>query len=155
MQILQTIIATFSIALLLIGCMPSSKSGSIYSRNQARQVQQVEIGTVVGVRQVQIEGTKTPVGSAGGAIVGGIAGSSVGGGRGSAIAATVGAIAGGLAGAAIEEGATRQDALEITVQLRDGRAISVVQTEDNITFRTGETVRVLTSPTATRVAKMQ
>jgi outer membrane lipoprotein SlyB len=152
---IRIIIATFLITLLLIGCMPSSKSGSVYSRAQARQVQQVEIGTVVGVRQVQIEGTKTPVGSAGGAIVGGIAGSAVGGGRGSAIATTVGAIAGGLAGAAIEEGATRQAALEITVQLRDGRAISVVQTEDNITFQTGETVRVLTSPTATRVAKMQ
>jgi outer membrane lipoprotein SlyB len=118
--------------------MPSSKSGSVYSREQARQTQLVKTGKVVGVRTVTIEGTKSPVGSAGGAIIGGIAGSSVGGGKGSAIATTIGAIAGGLAGAAVEEGVTRTEAFEITVALDDGKTISVVQSEKDVTFQVGE-----------------
>ncbi|MDY6993760.1 MAG: glycine zipper 2TM domain-containing protein [Pseudomonadota bacterium] len=154
MHSVKIIITIFTVTLMVGGCMPSSKSGSVYSRNQARQVQQVEMGKVVSVRSVRLEGTKSPVGSLGGAIIGGIAGSTVGGGRGKSIATTVGAIAGGLAGAAVEEGVTRDDALEITVQLDDGRMISIVQTEPEVAFQAGEPVRVLTSPTATRVTKM-
>jgi len=131
--------------------MPSSRSGAVYSRDQAREVQIVELGTVESVRSVQIEGVQSGVGSVGGAVIGAIAGSGVGGGRGSAIATTVGAIAGGLFGSAIEEGTTRKDALEITVRLDSGRIISLVQ-EADVSFQAGQRVRVLTSPTATRVS---
>lgn len=149
---MQKIIVILSILLLLNACMPTSRSGAVYSRDQALQSQQVEMGIVEAVRSVQLEGRQTPVGGIGGAVVGGIAGSSVGGGRGSAIATTLGAIAGGLLGSAIEEGTTRKDALEITVKLNNGRSIAVVQ-EADVPFKVGERVRVLTNSTSTRVSR--
>jgi len=136
-------------ALLLTGC-PASMSGGAYSRDQARKVQEVQMATVESVREVMIEGTKTPVGPAAGAVVGGVAGSNIGKGKGSTIGAVVGAVAGGVAGAAIEEGVTRQKGLEITVRLDNGRMIAVTQAADE-TFRPGERVRVLTGGGVTRV----
>lgn len=152
MRILKLIIMLTTFTMLMTGCMPSSKSGAVYTREQARQVQQVQLAMVESVRHVQIEGVQSPVGSVGGAVIGGIAGSGVGGGRGSAIATTVGVIAGGLLGSAIEEGVTRKDALEITVRLDDGKMLSIVQ-EADVPFQAGERVKVLTSPTATRVSR--
>lgn len=139
------------VGLLVSGCA-ASQSGSAYSRPQARQAQQVQLGYVEGVRQVQIEGTKTPIGAGAGTVIGGIAGSSIGGGRGRSIATVGGAVLGGLAGAAAEEGITRRPGLEITVRLDDGRMIAVTQEADEA-FYQGERVRVLTAyDGTTRVA---
>ena len=135
---------------LLAGC-PASTSGGAYTREQARQVQEVQMGMVESVREVTIEGSKTPIGPAAGAVVGGVAGSAVGGGRGSAIATVIGAVAGGLAGGAIEEGVTRQRGLEITVKLDNGKLLAITQNADEI-FRPGERIRVLTGGGVTRVS---
>jgi len=136
-------------SLFLTGC-PASMSGAAYSREQARQVQEVQMGIVESVREVMIEGTKSVVGPAAGAAVGGIAGSNIGQGKGSTVGAIVGAVAGGVAGAAIEEGVTRTKGLEITVKLDNGRLIAVTQAADE-TFRPGDRVRVLTGGGVTRV----
>lgn len=143
------VLATACVAVL--GGCASSMSGSAYSRDQARQAQEVEMGTVESVRQVQIEGTKTPIGAAAGAAVGGIAGSNIGGGKGQAVGAILGAVGGGLAGAAVEEGVTRKPGLEITVRLDSGRLIAVTQEADE-NFAPGERVRVLTGGGVTRVS---
>ncbi len=135
--------------LAVAGCA-SSKSGSVYTRDQTRQEMSVRQGVVESVREVQIEGTKTPVGGAAGAVVGGVAGSHVGGGRGQIVGAVVGAVAGGLAGAAIEEGVTRKTGLEITVRLDNGNLTSVVQEADE-RFHPGERVRLLSGMDGTRV----
>ena len=79
-----------SVGLLLGGCQ-SSLTGDSYSRDEARQVQTVRMGTIESLRPVKIEGTKTPIGAGASAVIGGIGGSSVGGGRGSAVAAVIGA----------------------------------------------------------------
>ena len=144
------IAATLLIATAVLGGCASSMSGSAYSRDQARQTQEVRMGVVESVRQVQIEGTKTPVGTAAGAVVGGVAGSNVGGGKGSTIGTVLGAVAGGLAGSALEEGVTRKPGLEITVTLDGGRMIAVTQEADEA-FRPGERVRVLSGGGVTRV----
>ncbi|HNZ57459.1 MAG TPA: glycine zipper 2TM domain-containing protein, partial [Methylophilaceae bacterium] len=89
---------TIGLISLFLGACASSNSGSVYSRDDARKVQTVKTGVIESVRQVKLEGTKSPVGTVAGGAVGGIAGSSVGGGRGSAIAAVIGAVAGGIAG---------------------------------------------------------
>ncbi|EIJ44076.1 outer membrane lipoprotein [Beggiatoa alba B18LD] len=128
----------------------TSRSGSVYTREQARQVQQVEYGTVLAVRSILIEGTKTPIGSVGGAAIGAIAGSAVGGGRGSDIAAVAGGIGGWLLGSAAEEGLTRQDGLEITVRLDSGRTVAVVQSADEI-FNIGDKVRLVSGDEESRV----
>ncbi len=135
---------------VLSGCA-SSLSGGAYSRDQARKPQEVQMATVESVRNVQIEGTKTPVGTAAGGVVGGIAGSSVGGGKGSSVATVLGAVAGGLLGSAAEEGLTRQPGLEITVRFDGGRMIAVTQAADE-QFQVGDRVRVLSGDGVTRIS---
>lgn len=139
--IAPTLAVVLCTGLLLGGCAPSM-SGSAYSRSQARETQQVEFGIVEGVRNVMIEGTKSPVGTVAGAALGGLAGSTIGGGRGQAAAAIGGAVLGGVAGSAAEEAITRRQGLEITVRLDNGRYIAVTQEADEI-FNPGERVRVL------------
>jgi len=138
-------------SLLLAGC-PAGLGGSDYSRSQARSVQEVQMGIVESVREVTIEGTKTPIGAGAGAVVGGVAGSTVGGGRGSVVGAAVGAVLGGVGGAAAEEAVTRQKGVEITVKLDSGRMIAVTQAADQ-EFRVGDRVRVLTGGGVTRVTQ--
>lgn len=137
---------------LLTGCA-SSKSGDVYTRDQARYEHTVRVGVVNSVREVQLEGTKSPVGGLAGAAVGGIAGSTVGGGKGAAIAAVVGAVAGGLLGGNIEESATRKPALEITVKLDNGQLVSIVQEGHAAEFRPGDRVRVLSGRGESRVSR--
>ena len=135
----------------LAGCA-SNLSGDTYSRSEARRAQQVEYGEIISLRPVQIEGTKTPVGA--GAVVGGIGGSTLGGGKGSSIMAVIGAVAGGMAGAAVEEGVTRSQGVEITVKLDSGRIVAIVQgLSPHEKFAVGDQVRVLTSGGTSRVAQ--
>ncbi len=132
------------LALVLQGCA-ASRSGAVYSREQARQTQQVRMGVVEDVRAVQIEGTSGTVGTLAGAATGAVAGSAVGQGRGSAIAAIAGAVIGGVAGAAAEEGMTRKAGVEVTVRLESGEIIAVVQeAQENEVFRVGSRVKVVT-----------
>ena len=135
----------------LIGCA-SNLSGESYSRSEARSVQQVEYGIIEQLRPVKIEGTKTPIGAGAGALVGGIAGSGVGSGRGSNVMAVIGALAGGMAGAAIEEGMTRTQGVEITIKMNKGGTIAIVQAlAPNQRFAVGDRVRVLYGSENTRV----
>lgn len=139
-------------AALLAGCA-SSKSGDVYSRDQARREQTIRMGIIESVRPVTMEGTKSAVGPMAGAAVGGIAGSTLGHGKGSAVTAVIGAVAGGLAGAAIEEGVTRRQALEITVKLDNGQFLAIVQEGDAAEFRPGDRVRLLSTGGETRVTR--
>ncbi|AXM96128.1 glycine zipper 2TM domain-containing protein [Pseudomonas plecoglossicida] len=147
------LVATFTAMSLLLGGCASSLTGDSYSRDEARRVQTVRMGTIEALRPVKIEGTKTPIGSGAGAIVGGVAGSSVGSGSGSIVAAVIGAVAGGLAGSAAEEGMTRTQGVEITVREDDGSMRAYVQAvQENEVFRVGERVRILTVDGTSRVA---
>lgn len=140
-------------AVLMLGGCASGMGGRDYSRDEARRAMVVQFGTVSAVRGVNLEGTKSPVGTVAGAAVGGVAGSSIGAGRGSAVGAVLGAVVGGLAGAAVEEGATRQVGVEVTVQLDNGQYLAVVQADEGENFRVGERVRVLRDAGETRVAR--
>ena len=133
-----------------LGACASSNSGGAYTRGQTRQVQTVKMGTVESVRLVKIEGTGSPVGTGAGAVIGGVAGNSMGGGRGRAITTVLGAVVGGVAGAAAEEGITRKDGFEIMVQLDKGDMIAIVQEADE-EFQPGDRVRVLEGGGVTRV----
>jgi len=148
---LLKLVAALAMSAAVLGGCASSMSCGAYSREQARQVQEVQMGVVESVRHVKIEGTQSPVGAGAGAVIGGIAGSNVGQGKGSDIGTILGAVAGGVAGSMIEEGVTGKDGLEITVKLENGRLIAVTQEADE-QFRVGERVRVLTGGGVTRVS---
>jgi len=151
----KIIILLLSAPLVLAGCA-SEKGGDVYTRDQVRQVQHFKVGVVESVNKVQIEGTKSPVGTAAGTIVGGIAGSGAGQGKGSSIGSVVGAVVGGVVGAAAEEGYTREDGAEYAIKLEDGSFISVVQalgdSKEN-EIKVGDRVRVIESDGVARVVK--
>lgn len=140
-------------AILAAGCsLPPS--GSTYSRSEVRQVWNVAYGRVVAIGEATIEGRRTPLGRVGGGLIGYEVGRTVGSGTGSRVAGAVGAVAGAVAGEAVEEQATRQRGLEITVELDGGRTVMVVQAADQA-FAVGERVRVYTrGDGAARVARL-
>ena len=144
------LITLLAASLILDGCA-SSMSGRAYSRGQARQEQTVRYGTVESVRPVQIEGTKTPIGTVAGGAVGGVAGSTIGSGKGSGVAAILGVVVGGIAGSAAEEALTRRDGLEIIVKLDSGNTIAITQEADE-NFSLGERVHVISGGGVSRVA---
>ena len=75
-------------------------------------------------------------------------GNIIGGGSGKGVARAAGTVVGASAGAAIEESATRQTGLKITVKLRNGHVVSIVQAADK-KFDEGDLVRVLMRPDGT------
>lgn len=143
-------VLTVAILSAMMAACASSNSGSVYSRDEARKVQTVKTGVIESVRQVKLEGTKSPVGTVAGGAIGGIAGSSVGHGNGSAVVAIIGAVVGGIVGSAAEEGITRKDALEITVKLDGGSLVAIVQEADE-EFHAGDKVRLVENGRTTRV----
>lgn len=145
-------ITLLAAALVGLGGCASGTGSKDYSRAQTRGVQEVQMGVVESVREVRIEGTKSPIGAGAGAVVGGVAGSNVGGGSGRVVGATIGAVLGGLGGAAAEEAVTRQKGVEITVKLDSGRMIAVTQAADQ-EFRVGDRVRILSGGGVTRVTQ--
>lgn len=146
------LVASFTAMALTLGGCTSSLTGDSYSREEARTVQTVRLGTVESLRPVKIEGTKTPIGAGAGAVVGGVGGSAIGGGRGSVVAAVIGAVAGGLLGSMTEEGLTRTQGVEITVREDDGSMRAYVQqVQENEIFRVGERVRIMTVNGTSRV----
>ena len=146
----RLLLAVLTAAATLAGCA-TSKSGDVYSRDEALREQTVRLATVESVRPVTIQGTRSGIGAAAGGVVGGVAGSGVGHGKGSTIAGVLGAVGGGVAGQAIEEGTTRKPGVEITVRLQNGELRAIVQ-EETDKFVAGQKVRLLTSGGVTRVS---
>ena len=151
MKFLQ-FVSFLAITALLSGCA-SSQSGEVYSRDQTRQAQTVELGTVEFIKEVEVEGSRSGLGAAAGGITGGVLGSMVGGGKGSTLAALGGAAVGVFTGSKVEEKTSQYTGLEITVKLDSGKAVVVVQ-EADVPFAVGERVRVLSARDGTtRVEK--
>ncbi len=147
---IRIMLAAIAALAVLTGCA-TSKSGDVYSRDEALKEQTVRLATVESVRPVTIQGTRSGIGAAAGGIAGGVAGSGVGHGKGSTIAGVPGAVGGGIAGQAIEEGTTRRNGVEITVRLQSGELRAIVQ-EETDKFVAGQKVRLLTSGGVTRVS---
>jgi outer membrane lipoprotein SlyB len=147
--------ATVLVALLALAGCASPSSGKVYSREEARTAWRVSEGQVVDVQPVQIEGQKSWLGTAGGGYIGYELGRTVGSGSGRDLAGAVGGVVGATVGQATEERVTRQDGLQIMVELdRQGETIAIVQAND-VSFSPGERVRVLRrGDGAARVVKL-
>ena len=129
--------------LMLTGCA-SDLGGGAYGRSAVGIPQESLEGSVIDVRPVVIEGTRSGIGAGTGAIVGGSLGSTVGGGTAERIAVgALGAIVGGVLGAAAEEGGTRRQGHEYTVQLDNGNTVTIVQQDTQPIAGPGSRVRVL------------
>lgn len=142
LKTLGVLSVTTMAVLLLSACMPESRSGNVYSRDQARVAHSVYYGTILRVEEVTLEGTNTGAGTLAGGAMGGALGSAVGGGSGRTIATVGGAILGGIAGTAAEKGMTTQVGVELEVELDNGELLAIVQEKDAI-YNVGDRVRVL------------
>ena len=129
---------------------------NVVSRHDAQRMSQVQDGTVISVRPVSVDGSQSGVGGVAGAVAGGVAGSSIGGSREGLIFGVLGAVAGGLAGNAIERSGTRENAVEVIVQLRNGERRSIVQGRENESaLVVGAPVELVTTNGRTRVRPIQ
>jgi len=151
-KIVSGALALAALSLLCACATPSS--GKVFSRSEARTAWTAVEGRVSDIKPVQIEGDKSVLGTAGGGYVGYELGRTLGSGGGRDLAGAVGAVAGAAVGQTVEERATRQNALQITIDLDRGETIAVVQAAD-VGFAPGERVKVLRrGDGAARVAKL-
>ncbi len=127
-----TILSIAFIASLSLGAYVSNLGANDYSRGIVGEVNRVDTGVVVGVSHVKLEGTKSGIGTAAGAAIGGLAASNIGGSKSdNLLAGAIGAVVGGLAGAAAEEGYAKKTGYSYTIRLdRNGELITVTQGAD-------------------------
>ncbi len=135
----------------LAACTTSNPD--VVRRYDAQRMSQVYDATVLSVRPVTVEGSQSGLGAGAGAVAGGVAGAGIGGHRDSIVGGVLGAVVGGVIGNAVERGATRENAVEILVQLRNGERRSVIQAVGAETYGVGEPVVLVTTAGRTRVAR--
>lgn len=133
----------------LAGCVVANPN--TISAYDAQRLSTVQDATVLSVRPVTLQGRDTGIGTVSGAVVGGIAGSNVGGPRTGGIVGIAGMLVGGLIGNAVERDATQRPALEIMMQLKNGDRRAVVQPESGEQFAAGDPVILVTTGGRTRV----
>jgi outer membrane lipoprotein SlyB len=146
----QLIIAAAVLA-AFAGC--TTTSPDVIQRGDAQRLSQVQDATVLSVRPVTVDGSQSGAGAATGAVVGGVAGSTVGGHREGAVVGVLGAVAGAVIGNAVERGATKENAVEILVQLRSGERRAIVQAKGTETLNPGDPVILVTTGGKTRVTR--
>lgn len=145
-------IATSLLALgLLSACQTSNPD--VIQRGEAQRLSQVQDATVLSVRTVTIDGNQSGAGAVTGGVVGAIAGSTVGGRREGQVVGVLGAVAGAVVGNAVERSATKEDALEILVQLRNGERRAIIQGKGAENFNPGDPVILVTTGGRTRVSR--
>ncbi len=142
-------IVAVAAAVLAAGCQ-TGQGSKTYTRGQAQTPMQIYYGTVLRVSDVTIESKPSGVGAGAGGVAGGVVGSTIGKGSGRVLATTAGALAGAAAGAAAEKAMGAKPALEIEVELDDGRLMVIVQEKDDV-FNVGDRVRLIQSGGAMRV----
>lgn len=143
--------ALLASALVLAGCATHT-TPSTFNRSEVGRAQNVEWGTIQSIRDVQIQNDSRGVATVTGAALGGIAGSTLGGGRRANTAGAVaGAVAGGAAGNALSRSA--RNGVEITVALENGRTVAVAQDGSAADYRVGDRVRVSSDGVTTRVSR--
>ena len=113
------------IPILLIGCDYATQTR--YGYSEVGQVQVVQFGTVIAIRDIEIMGESSVGGAIAGGAAGAAAGGNIGGGTGTAVAVVAGAVVGASAGAALERAIRKRGGVEYTVVLENGKTITVAQ----------------------------
>ena len=136
-------VAALALALPVAACAPP-QSGNLVNANQAQVAQRVSLGTVIGFRQVLVQGGNPGAelaGTAAGGAIGIAAGNQIGEGEGRDAARAIGGIVGAVAGNRAAAGATTARSFEWTVRLDNGQTVAVIQREP--TFARGQRVQVI------------
>lgn len=149
---MKRIIILISLGLLLNNCANTSLEPDSYDRGSTQKISNVLYGEVVAVKKVTVEGdTKS------GTLVGGVVGAAAGSGiSDSRPESEIGAMLGGAIGASIGGNLSKSlksvDGIQITINMDDGRTISVVQEVAKYKFNVGDLVEVISTNGKTRVS---
>ena len=121
-----------SAILLTLGLAACAPETNTSVERQALGIQgTVYRGTIIAMRPVTVSGSRSGIGATAGAVGGGFLGSTIGGDwRARTVGGVVGALAGGLAGGAIEDGATRGEAMEFIIRADSGGERVITQTNE-------------------------
>jgi outer membrane lipoprotein SlyB len=138
-------------AVALAAC--STTNPDVVQPRDAQRLSTVQDAVVLSVRPVVVEGQQSGGGAIAGGVVGGIAGSSVGGRRESGAIGVIGAVAGAVLGNTIERFGTREEAVEILIQLPSGERRSLVQAKGTETLAPGDPVILVSSGGKTRLSR--
>lgn len=144
------------LTLILVSALAacSTSSPDVIQRGDAQRLSAVEDAVVLSVRTVTVEGSQTGGGATVGGVVGGLAGYGAGANqREGQIVGVLAAVAGAVAGNAIERVSTREEALEILVQLKNGDRRAIVQAKGAEVFAPGDPVILVTTAGKVRAAK--
>lgn len=139
------------LAVTMAAC--TTTSPDVVSRHDAQRLSTVVDAVVLSTRPVVVDGSQSGIGATAGGVIGGVAGSSVGGSREAVAIGILGAVVGGVVGNAAERLATREQAVEILLQLKSGDRRSVIQAAAAETFAPGDAVILVTTGGRVRVTK--
>ena len=138
------------------GCTPRI-GGQDFSVSDSGQMATTYRGVVISLRPVMISNKRPEAqGEAGsgatiGAVTGGVAaGSTMGRGNGALAAGVLGAVVGGVAGHYAEKELSRQEGVEYTIRLEDGRTVSIAQGKEPV-ISMNQSVIVVEGSERTRV----
>ena len=139
-------------ALFLVAC--ASSSPDVIQRGDAQRLAQVQDGIVLSVRPVVVDASQTGIGAGVGGVVGAIGGYSGSGvSREAQVLGVLAGVAGAAAGNAIERLSTREEAVEILVQLKGGERRAIVQAKGTEVLAAGDSVILVTTGSKIRVTK--
>ena len=143
------------LALALAAAMAActTTSPDVVSRADAQRMATVVDGVVLSLRPVVVDGSQSGIGAVAGGVAGGVAGASVGGRRESVVVGVIGAVVGSVVGNAVERAGTREDAVEVLVQLKNGERRAIVQAKAGETLYVGDAVVIITTGSRVRVTR--
>lgn len=152
MQTWMKLAGTVALAAVMGACATSSPD--VIQRGDAQRMAQVQDGVVLSVRNVVVDGSQSGIGAAVGGVVGAIGGASGSGvQREAQVLGVLAGVAGAAAGNVIERFATKEDAVEILVQLKGGDRRAIVQAKGSELLAAGDSVIIVTTGGKVRVTK--
>ena len=129
---------------LAAGCADlGSLGGPKYGETSGAVIAETDrLGTISVLETITVdENYQLGIGTVVGAVAGGLLGSQIGSGRGATAATVAGAAVGAAAGTVAESKLKKKDAHQVTVRMRTGGQLTVVQPVDS-RLRNGMNVRV-------------
>lgn len=141
------------VVVTLLGACASS-SPDVIQRGDTQRMAQVQDGVVLSIRNVVVDGNQSGVGAAVGGVVGAIGGYGGSGvQREAQVLGVLAGVAGAAAGNAIERFSTKEEAVEILVQLKGGDRRAIVQAKGGEQLASGDPVIIVTTGGKVRVTK--
>lgn len=145
-----------SLTLVVVAALAACASSSpdVIQRGDAQRMAQVQDGVVLTVRNVVVDGSQSGIGAGVGGVVGAIGGYGGSGvQREAQVLGVLAGVAGAAAGNVIERFATKEDAVEILVQLKGGDRRAIVQAKGAEVLVPGDAVIIVTTGGKVRVTK--